>query len=227
MSYLGTLNSLLTSTTSRYANLRRNILSSSSEDDSGIQDPEDSHVSRVLRAYYTEKARPFPAWLGVDPREAAKAQQREQQPYVSTRPTGSLRGNSTVSNASDQRSSSGLSDLWSDGPAPPPTDDRERNSLRRGPLGGGRRGQMSQPSQYQDQNLNVRPLPSQRAGSYQSRDQQLASQQSPYQQSASPVPPGSSGSAAGSARDRLRDRLNRGGGVEDQLQKLLREDMMI
>lgn len=34
MSYLNRLNSLLTSTTSRYDSLRRNILSSSSEDDS-------------------------------------------------------------------------------------------------------------------------------------------------------------------------------------------------
>ena len=174
----------------------------------GITDPESSHVSRVLRAYYTEKNRPFPAWLGVDPREAAKAQRREQPPYVSTRPIGSLRGNSSTSNnTSDQRSSSGLSDLWSDGPPNPPQDDREKSSLRRGPLGGGMRGQTGQPSQYQDQGLNVRPLPSQRVGSYQTQQGQ-----SPYLQSATPVPPGSSGSGVGSARDRLRDRLNRGGG---------------
>lgn len=191
---ISSLNSLLTSTTSRYASLRRNILSSSSEDDSNITDPKDSHVSRVLQAYYTEKGRPIPAWLGVDPPEAAKAQQREQHPaaYVTSRPMGSL---SAGRNPSDGRGTAGrgLSDLWGDDPrgggGASPVEGR--GSLRRDPLGGSRRpGQMQQPQQGSE---SVRPLPSQRVGSYQN-----------------PVPPGSSGSGGGSAQERLKARLGRG-----------------
>lgn len=215
MSYLGTLNSLLTSTTSRYASLRRN-LTSTSEDDSNITDPEDSHVSRVLRAYYTEKGRPFPAWLGTDPREVARAQQKEN-PYVTSRPIGSLRGNSSTSDAAAERPGQGrgLSDLWSDSPGSggqSPVE--ERGNLRRGPLGGRRLGAAAQPQQQQE-SLNVRPLPSQRAGSYQTQNQAYAQQQQQQQlrgdgrnmHSPGP-PPGSSGS--GSAQERLKARLGRG-----------------
>ena len=219
MSYLGTLNSLLTSTTSRYASLRRN-LTSTSEDDSNITDPEDSHVSRVLRAYYTEKGRPFPAWLGIDPREAARAQQKEN-PYVTSRPMGSLRGNSSTSDAPERPGQGrGLSDLWSDSPgsgAQSPVE--ERGSLRRGPLGGRRLGAAAQPQQPQE-SLNVRPLPSQRAGSYQTQNPAYAQQQQQQQQlrgdgrnATSPgPPPGSSGSGSGSgsAQERLKARLGRG-----------------
>lgn len=226
MSYLGTLNSLLTSTTSRYASLRRN-LTSTSEDDSNITDPDDSHVSRVLRAYYTEKGRPFPAWLGVDPREAARAQQKSENPYVtsssSSRPTGSLRGQS--SNMHDAAATTerpgqgrGLSDLWSDSPG-----QEERggatssNSLRRGPLGGRRMGATQSQQQHQQQeSLNVRPLPSQRAGSYQTAQSQAYAQQQQQQQhnrggdgrNASPGPERSR--REGSAQERLKARLGRG-----------------
>ena len=213
MSYLSTLNSLLTSTTSRYASLRRN-LTSTSEDDSNITDPDDSHVSRVLRAYYTEKGRPFPAWLGTDPREAARAQQKEN-PYVTSRPMGSLRGNSSTSDAAERPGQGrGLSDLWSDSPGPGAQSPvEERGSLRRGPLGGRRMG--AQPQQQQE-SLNVRPLPSQRAGSYQTQNPAYAQQQQQQQQlrgggrdTSSPgPPPGSSGS--GSAQERLKARLGRG-----------------
>ena len=211
MSYLGTLNSLLTSTTSRYASLRRN-LTSSSEDDSNITDPEDSHVSRVLRAYYTEKGRPFPAWLGTDPREAAKAQQKEN-PYVTSRPMGSLRGNSSTNDTAERPGQArGLSDLWSDSPGQAPVE--ERSSLRRGPLGGRRMPAQPQQQQQQQESLNVRPLPSQRAGSYQAQNQAYAQQQQQQQlrrdgRTNSPgPPPGSSGS--GSAQERLKARLGRG-----------------
>ncbi|CAF9906563.1 MAG: hypothetical protein ALECFALPRED_002436 [Alectoria fallacina] len=217
MSYLGTLNSLLTSTTSRYASLRRN-LTSSSENDSNITDPEDSHVSRVLRAYYTEKGRPFPAWLGTDPREVARAQQKEN-PYVTSRPLGSLRGNSSTSDAAERPAQGrGLSDLWSDSPGPggqSPVE--ERGSLRRGPLGGRRLGAAVQPQQQQQQeSLNVRPLPSQRAGSYQTQNPAYTQQQQlrgDGRNTNSPgPPPGSSGSGSGSgsAQERLKARLGRG-----------------
>ncbi|KAL9068393.1 MAG: hypothetical protein Q9161_006230 [Pseudevernia consocians] len=227
MSYLGTLNSLLTSTTSRYASLRRN-LTSTSEDDSNITDPSDSHVSRVLRAYYTEKGRPFPAWLGTDPRDAARAQQKEN-PYVTTRPMGSLRGNSSTSDpaAATERPGQGrgLSDLWSDAPgsgsgAQSPVE--ERASLRRGPLGGRRLGAPPQP---QPESRNVRPLPSQRAGSYQTQNPAFAQQQQQQQQqqqfrgegrgpSGPGSPPGSAG--GGSAQERLKARLGRGSSTRSE-----------
>ncbi|KAJ9641991.1 hypothetical protein H2199_005206 [Coniosporium tulheliwenetii] len=68
------LTSLYTTTTSRYASLRRNLLSS--EEDGDTED--DSHISRVLRAYYTEKGRPFPPWLPPDPK-APKLNRRRRQ----------------------------------------------------------------------------------------------------------------------------------------------------
>ena len=219
MSYLGTLNSLLTSTTSRYASLRRN-LTSTSEDDSNISDPEASHVSRVLRAYYTEKGRPFPAWLGTDPREAAKAQQKEN-PYVTVRPMGSLRGNSSTSDAAERPGQGrGLSDLWSDSPGSggqSPVE--ERASLRRGPLGGRRLGAPAQSQLQQQESLNVRPLPSQRAGSYQTQNPAYAQQQQQLRgegrNTSSPgPPPGSSGS--GSAQERLKARLGRGSSTRSE-----------
>ena len=211
MSYLGTLNSLLTSTTSRYASLRRN-LTSSSEDDSNITDPEDSHVSRVLRAYYTEKGRPFPAWLGTDPREAARAQQKEN-PYVTSRPMGSLRGNSSTSDPAERPGQArGLSDIWSDSPGSGgQSQGEERGGLRRAPLGKRRLGAPPQ-AQQQQETLHVRPLPSQRAGSYQTQNPAYAQQQQlrgDRRNTNSPgPPPGSSGS--GSAQERLKARLGRG-----------------
>lgn len=219
MSYLGTLNSLLTSTTTRYASLRRN-LTSTSEDDSHITDPDDSHVSRVLRAYYTEKGRPFPAWLGTDPREAARAQQKEN-PYAltsSSRPMGSLRGGPRGDDAGQgQGQGRGLSDLWSgDSPGAgagglSQVEERGSSSLRRAPLGGRRLGAQvpqQQQQQQQQESLNVRPLPSQRAGSYQMQNQAYAQQQQ-HEGTGSPGPtPGSSG---GSAQERLKARLGRGG----------------
>ena len=219
MSYLGTLNSLLTSTTSRYASLRRN-LTSTSEDDSNINDPEDSHVSRVLRAYYTEKGRPFPAWLGTDPREAARAQQKEN-PYVTSRPLGSLRGNSSTNDAAERPGQGrGLSDLWSDSPSSSGQSPvEERGSLRRGPLGGRRLGAPAQPQQQQ-QSLNVRPLPSQRAGSYQTQNPAYAQQQQQQMRgdgrntSSQAPPPGSSG--GGSAQERLKARLGRGSSTRSE-----------
>lgn len=232
MSYLGTLNSLLTSTTSRYASLRRN-LTSTSEDDSNITDPDDSHVSRVLRAYYTEKGRPFPAWLGVDPREAARAQQKAENPYVtsgSSRPMGSLRGGQSSNNTHDAAAERpgqgrGLSDLWSDSPG-----QEERgggntsSSLRRGPLGGRRMG-AQQTQQQQQESLNVRPLPSQRAGSYQTSQNQAYAQQQQQQQqqqirgggdgrNASPGPEPTG--REGSVQERLKARLGRGSSTGSQ-----------
>ena len=82
------LSNLLTTTTGRYNSLRRTLLSS--EDDGDTED--DSHISRALRAYYTEKARPFPPWLPPDPNDrraqqyAPQAQAQGQGYYTSAVP---------------------------------------------------------------------------------------------------------------------------------------------
>lgn len=178
------LNNLLTTTTSKYNTLRRQLLSDEADGDT----EDDSHIARALRAYYTEKGRPFPQWLPPDPKapQAAPAQMvssagrgygqmGQQQPMVG-------RGG-------------GLGDLW-DSPsqaAPPPQ--QEPMSLRRaqGRGGGGLRGNTSMSPEPQ---MQGRPLPSQRAGSQQSTTSfrnELAPQQT--------------GGSATSAQDRLKARL--------------------
>ncbi len=113
---------------------------------------------------------------------------------------GSLRGNSSGQEPAERPGQGrGLSDLWSESAGQPPAE--ERGGLRRGPLGGRRMGAQPQES------LNVRPLPSQRAGSYQAQNQAYAQQQL-RGDTGSPPPPGSSGS--GSAQERLKARLGRG-----------------
>ncbi len=204
MSYLTRLNTLLTSTTSRYDSLRRNILSSSStEDDTSLTDPSASHVSRVLRAYYTEKQRPFPEWLGPDPRTQQREQGQQQMAYNTSRPVGSLRSN--ASEGGSMRGASGgggLGDIWGSDAGGGGVE----GSLRRGPASRIRPGMASSASsssmasEGQNAGLNVRPLPSQRVGSYQHQGRDVGRSQSP-------VPPGSSGGAA----ERLKARLNRGG----------------
>ncbi|KAE8844158.1 hypothetical protein HRS9122_05261 [Pyrenophora teres f. teres] len=95
------LNNLLTNTTSRYNNLRRQILSDEADGDT----EDDSHLSRVLRAYYAEKGRPFPQWLPPDP----KAPQAAPAQFASS----SLR---QQGQASQMGRGGGLSDLWDNPP---------------------------------------------------------------------------------------------------------------
>ncbi|KAF2015554.1 hypothetical protein BU24DRAFT_421856 [Aaosphaeria arxii CBS 175.79] len=180
MSYFS---NLLTTTTSRYNNLRRNLLN----DDADGDTEDESHISRTLRAYYTEKGRPFPQWLPPDPTTPSSAPQQ----FVS----------SSGRNPSQQSMGrgGGLSDLW-DAPSPN-QQQQEPASLRRtaqGRGGGGGRtlrpgmsDSLSAESQY-----SGRPLPSQRAGSYQSVGGQ----------SDLPSPPPSAGSGT-TAQERLKARL--------------------
>ena len=127
---------------------------------------------------------------------------------------GSLRGGPRGDDAvQGQGQGRGLSDLWSgDSPGAgglSQVEERGSNSssLRRAPLGGRRLGAQV-PQQQQQESLNVRPLPSQRAGSYQMQNQAYAQQQQ-HEGTGSPGPaPGSSG---GSAQERLKARLGRGG----------------
>ncbi|KAF1844716.1 uncharacterized protein K460DRAFT_97464 [Cucurbitaria berberidis CBS 394.84] len=179
------LNNLLTNTTSRYNNLRRQLLSDGADGDT----EDDSHISRVLRAYYTEKGRPFPQWLPADP----KTPQPAPAQFASS--SGRQQGQAPAMGRGG-----GLSDLW-DTPQPqqPP---REPLSLRRG---AGARGGGARPLQARmgssltpEPQVHGRPLPSQRAGSYQTtlggRPQM------------DPSPPPSAGSGT-SAQERLKARL--------------------
>lgn len=183
------LSNLLTTTTSRYNSLRRTLLSN--EDDGDSED--DSHISRVLRAYYSEKGRPFPPWLPPDPNDRRAV---TPQPVYAQQKNGYLTsagGRSSYPNASNAPSSrGGLNDLW-DAPAQP-TAPMQPQSLR----AGWRPAQStSQPSTLAPP-AQARPLPSQRAGSYQS----VQSQRLGYE----PSPPGSS-AGGGTAQERLKARL--------------------
>ncbi|KAK4888325.1 hypothetical protein LTR27_012776 [Elasticomyces elasticus] len=162
------------------------------EDDGDTED--DSHISRVLRAYYTEKGRPCPPWLPPDPND-----RRAITPQPSAQPNsgyftsaGGKSQYSGVQNAGGQRGS--LSDLW-DAPAQPAAP-MQPQSLR-----AGRRVQpTSNPSSTLAPPVQARPLPSQRAGSHQAV-QVVQAQRPGLEQS----PPSSSG--GGTAQDRLKARL--------------------
>ena len=178
------LNNLLTTTTSRYNSLRRQLLSDEADGDT----EDDSHISRVLRAYYTEKGRPFPQWLPPDPKapQAAPPHMSSGRQYGQMGPPQMGRGGGG--------GGGGLSDLW-DTPAQP--QHQEPLSLRRAQgRGGGGRRPMGDSLTPEPQSAG-RPLPSQRTGSYQS---------GPSFRPAEPSPPASSASGV-SAQERLKARL--------------------
>lgn len=181
------ISNLLTTTTSRYNSLRKTLLSDEADGDT----EDDSHISRVLRAYYTEKGRPFPPWLPPDP----KAPQPAPTQFVSS--AGRQPGQPAMGRGG------GLSDLW-DSPQQQ-QQQQESVSLRRAAQGrGGGRGQQGRAGIVDSYppTESARPLPSQRAGSYQS----AVSQQSFVRPPAEPSPPPSSGSG-GTAQERLKARL--------------------
>ncbi|WPH01100.1 Hypothetical protein R9X50_00393500 [Acrodontium crateriforme] len=196
------LSNLLTHTTSRYNSLRRTLLSN--EDDGDTED--DSHISRVLRAYYVEKGRPFPPWLPPDPNDRRNLPLQQQQPYGQA-PGGyytSAGGRSQLGNVQQQNavgSRSSLSDLWDPQPvaAPAPTQPTSLRSARR-PGGTPSNGPGAPNTLAPPQ---ARPLPSQRVGSYQSVNSQQR------YSAAEPSPPGSSSGlpGGGTAQDRLKARL--------------------
>ena len=166
-SYLQPFTSLLTSTTSKYASIRRTLLSDEADGDT----EDDSHISRVLRAYYVEKGRPFPSWLPPDPKDKYAAygqnlgQQYAQQPYGSQR-----YGGPATSAAAGGRRQGGLSDLWDSGPSR--NEPAQPQSLRAGRQ---QNPAMTAANTVYSPGRNDRlapsggrPLPSQREGSYQS-----------------------------------------------------------
>ena len=223
------MSSYLTSLTTHYSSLRRLLPTSLSEDsDLHVNSEQDSHVSRVLRAYYTEKGRPFPAWLGPDPNASSRApiQSLAISSASSSTAPGSLRSGRGASGQSAGGGGVGLGDLFADSPGQGNNNSAESLSLRQrrpnlrspGFKGGSsdsipypQRVAQSQPSQnpYSSSRnntpapqANIRPLPSQREGSYQTRPGIGAAPSTSSVQSTS--------STGNSVQERLKARL--GGG---------------
>lgn len=185
---------------SRLATLRKALTKDSEEDDPDNEDC--SHISNVLRAYYTEKGRPLPEWLPPDPKKPIAAPQ-PQGAYgqYANNTYGSQYGNQQPhSRGSSGGRGGGLSDLWDPAPAsapapappqslraarPTPHALRSNDSTRSQSSGG------SQTTSFGGPAPAPRPLPSQRAGSHQ-------------------ITPAPNTQALGS-RDRLRARLQGGG----------------
>lgn len=185
------LSGLLTTTTSRYNSFRSAISTSETDGDT----PDDTHLCRVLRSYYIEKGRPFPAWLPPDP----KAPQPVQAQYPPQNNVGAGYGGPALI-----RGESKLGSLWGDNNA---AGAQQPQSLRQGvpargastqniranqPAASARNPYDRSQTQQLAPEVQARPLPSQRAGSYQ----------------AGAAPPGSATATAGStAQDRLKARL--------------------
>ena len=184
---------------SRIGALRKALTKDSEEDDPDNEDC--SHVSNVLRAYYTEKGRPFPDWLPPDPKkpivQAAQPVQYGQVNQYSGYGTSQY-GNQQPHSRGGSGGRGGLSDLWDPSPAQSSPQSQPQSlrtvrptpqSLRSTDSNGSGRGMGPASSQTL---AAPRPLPSQRSGSYQTTQ---------------------SAAAGGlSSRDRLRARVQGGGG---------------
>ncbi|KAF9881120.1 hypothetical protein CkaCkLH20_01270 [Colletotrichum karsti] len=189
---------ILTNTTSQISSLQSRLLQS--ENDGDTED--DTHVCRVLRAYYTEQGRAFPGWLPPDPKAPPPAAPVYAQPASQV---GSRYGG--LQQQQQAGPNTGLSSLWdNNNAAPPPRQDPV--SLRQGrgappPMRGGeqpaRLSPFARAGDSGRDDVQARPLPSQRAGSYQSS--------AAYGREAVSTPPGSSAGGGGSAQDRLKQRL--------------------
>ena len=215
------LSSLLTTTTSRYNSLRRALLSDEGDGDT----EDDTHICRVLRAYYGEKGRPFPPWLPPDPKapQAAPAQfvsSNRMPMYQHQSNYGQQPYQHEAVNQSQPSRTGGLSDLWDSSPSQQLAPPQGPSSLRKGGLARVRGEQSYSSSETygrQESLSQGRPLPSQRAGSYQSQPSQHTTSDSYGSISnssifgrSSPTPTQTSPAvtpAASSAQERLKARL--------------------
>lgn len=178
---------------SRIGALRKALTKDNEEDDPDNEDC--SHVSNVLRAYYMEKGRPFPEWLPPDPKKPAVTPAAQQPPagqYGNIYP-GQYGNNGMPHSRGNSGGRGGISDLWDSGPAQQQAPQAQSLRVQR-PTPQALRsfdssGRQSGSDSYTSQ---ARPLPSQRAGSYQNAQAMAA------------APP------AGNPRDRLRARLQGG-----------------
>lgn len=149
---------LLTKTSSQISSIRQNLLSSESDGDT----EDDTHVCRVLRAYYSEKGRPFPTWLPADPKAPVPVAAAPLYAPVSHGQQAAPGGRPALQ--------SGLSSLW-DTNAAGRGAQQAPASLRAG-RGGvvGRQGSapgVQRNNSAVSEEPQARPLPSQRAGSHQ------------------------------------------------------------
>lgn len=162
---------------SSVSNLQRTVFNSEADGDTD----DDTHVCRVLRAYYIEKNQGFPQWLPPDPKAPPPiVVQQSVSPAPGSR-YGNLQG-------ATQSASSGLSSLW----------DKNRaggagGAASASPVANSRNPFANRAAVTPDP--QSRPLPSQRTGSYQSTGAASAA---------------STGSGGGSIQDRLRGRLGGG-----------------
>ncbi|RAL08331.1 uncharacterized protein BO97DRAFT_222085 [Aspergillus homomorphus CBS 101889] len=216
-----TSSSAISNLGTRLNSLKRAITSGDERDDPDNEDC--SHISNVLRAYYTEKGRPYPSWLPTDPKAPAPAPARV---IATSQIQPGAPGSAPASSAYGRGGSGGggLGDLWGDAGSATTPPSSQTSSLRRGRMTAGNNsnnmgaplsatasapgGSVAHhhnslsptPSAMQQQHhpAGGRPLPSQRAGSYQTIS--------------GPVTGGSTQplERAASAQERLRARLHGG-----------------
>ncbi|KAH8166542.1 hypothetical protein CIB48_g1725 [Xylaria polymorpha] len=185
----GWYSNIVGATTSKISNLQRSYFGGEADGDT----EDDTHVCRVLRSYYTEKGRPFPGWLPPDPKAPPPAAAVYSQPSQVGSRYGGL---------GQQHPGGSLSSLWDNNPA---SQTQETQSLRRGRgVPPAMRNSDARDSPFRNSDpmtgngrddTQARPLPSQRAGSYQT------------QGGFNSAPPPPTGSGGGSAQDRLKQRL--------------------
>jgi hypothetical protein len=208
---------ILTTTTTKYNTLKRQLISSEADGDT----EDDSHIARALRAYYTEKGKQFPEWLPPDPKApplppptqfvSSSSTNISQQGYAGQPP----QQQQAAGGGRWGRQGGGLSDLWGDGnrnSAPAAPDSlRQRpgmvasNSAGSAPMTT-QAGRFGSASRFDNapQEPQSRPLPSQRAGSYQSQSAGYGGG-SRFDTASPPL------SSSGTAQDRLKARLWGGG----------------
>ncbi|PHH60420.1 hypothetical protein CDD81_1664 [Ophiocordyceps australis] len=102
---------ILTKTTSQISSLRSTLLASDTDGDT----EDDTHVCRVLRAYYLDSGRPLPPWLPPDAR-TPQAQAAAAAPPA-TASSASFFSPLTAANSTPQNPG-GLSSLWDSSPRP-------------------------------------------------------------------------------------------------------------
>lgn len=201
--------SLGSTISTRFATVRQALTSGAEKDDEN--DENLSHVSNVLRAYYIEKGRVFPPWLPPDPRAPPPQMASPPQPSYGSN-YGNMNNNPYGGGGGGSAGrSGGLSDLFDNNSASNPTPSSASQSLRSRGVASPRPTHVSK-SSISSMNSSgssgttatARPLPSQRAGSYQSSSA-----------AANTFNRGGSNSSTGSsAQDRLRARLQGGSGRE-------------
>ncbi|CAI7566668.1 unnamed protein product [Penicillium pancosmium] len=202
--------SISTALSSRLNSLRRAITLGDEKDDPDNEDC--SHISNALRAYYTEKGRPFPAWLPPDP----KAPQAAPARVLATSSQSPGQGQGPATGAYGRSSGGGLGDLWGDSGGASQAPGAQTTSLRRGrggvapplvPMHSAPPGPMHTPSpplaHAQSHSptpsgslhpAGARPLPSQRSGSHQPGQQRGGRSPSPNVDPKVRKPVGGSGS---------------------------------